>query len=216
MKDRLRHIGIVENVELTGDPRYARWEETRLDRWLVDWLLRYGKEKTAVDIAHEKGIEVSSLFKLTKGASAHFRQSLVDIELFMEIKRIEDALRNNSCSEALLWCNENKAALRKAKVSYLQGGDCPVSDRVEHRVHWSLICDCRSSLSWLGHASARRPSRTHASICIRGKTPTCRRLSRPPLSLRSPPPQRVLPIKSAFVWIPHTTSLLTPPHLASI
>ncbi|KZV67891.1 hypothetical protein PENSPDRAFT_676621 [Peniophora sp. CONT] len=98
MKDRLQHIGIVENLELTEDPRYARWEETRLDRWLVDWLLRYGKEKTAIDIAQERGIE-----------------SLVDIELFMEIKRIEDALRNHSCSGALAWCNENKAALRKAK-----------------------------------------------------------------------------------------------------
>ncbi|VDC00119.1 unnamed protein product [Peniophora sp. CBMAI 1063] len=98
MKDRLQHIGIAESLELADDPRYARWEETRLDRWLVDWLLRNGKEATAVDIAHEKGIE-----------------SLVDIELFMEIKRIEDALRHHSCAEALAWCNENKAALRKAK-----------------------------------------------------------------------------------------------------
>lgn len=64
MKDRLQHIGIVENLELVEDPRYARWEETRLDRWLVDWLLRYGKEKTAVDIAQDKGIEVSWSSKL--------------------------------------------------------------------------------------------------------------------------------------------------------
>ena len=43
-------------------------------------------------------------------------QALVDIGLFMEIRRIEDALRNHSCTEALAWCNENKAALRKGKV----------------------------------------------------------------------------------------------------
>lgn len=67
MKDRLQHIGIVENLELIEDSRYARWEETRLERWLVDWLLRYGKEMTAVNIAQEKGIQVSGAFKLPAG-----------------------------------------------------------------------------------------------------------------------------------------------------
>ena len=58
MKDRLEHIGLVESLEFVEDSRYARWEETRLERWLVDWLLRYGKEKTAISIAQEKGIDV--------------------------------------------------------------------------------------------------------------------------------------------------------------
>lgn len=43
-------------------------------------------------------------------------QKLVDIELFVEVQRIEDALRKHSCTEALAWCSENKSALRKAKV----------------------------------------------------------------------------------------------------
>ena len=44
---------------------------------------------------------------------------MVDIELFMEVKRIEDVLRKHSCTEALAWCSENKSALRKAKVREL-------------------------------------------------------------------------------------------------
>ena len=42
-------------------------------------------------------------------------QKLVDIDLFSDIHRIEDALRRHSCTEALAWCSENKATLRKAK-----------------------------------------------------------------------------------------------------
>ena len=42
-------------------------------------------------------------------------QKLVDIGLFSDIHRIEAALRGHSCTEALAWCSENKAALRKAK-----------------------------------------------------------------------------------------------------
>lgn len=43
-------------------------------------------------------------------------QTLVDIDLFMDIKRIEEALGRHSCTEALAWCSENKNALRKLKV----------------------------------------------------------------------------------------------------
>lgn len=43
-------------------------------------------------------------------------QTLVDIELFSDIRRIEDALARHSCTEALAWCSENKTALRKIKV----------------------------------------------------------------------------------------------------
>jgi macrophage erythroblast attacher len=43
-------------------------------------------------------------------------QILVDLDLFGDIRRIELALERHSCTEALAWCSENKAALRKAKV----------------------------------------------------------------------------------------------------
>ncbi|KII84283.1 hypothetical protein PLICRDRAFT_146921 [Plicaturopsis crispa FD-325 SS-3] len=98
MRERLQYLAVVENVPNTNAPEFSRWADTRLDRWLVDWALRTGKEKTARQIAKERSIE-----------------TLVDIDLFTDIRRIEGALAKHSCSEALAWCSENKVALRKIK-----------------------------------------------------------------------------------------------------
>jgi macrophage erythroblast attacher len=98
MRERLHHLAAVEALQSGNGPEFARWADTRLDRWLVDWALRKGRERTARKIADDKDIE-----------------TLVDIELFTDIHRIEDALSKHSCTEALAWCNENKNALRKIK-----------------------------------------------------------------------------------------------------
>ncbi|EJF57375.1 hypothetical protein DICSQDRAFT_140404 [Dichomitus squalens LYAD-421 SS1] len=98
MRERLQHLATVEDTESSTAPEFTRWADVRLDRWLVDWCLRNGKEKTARMIAAQNGIE-----------------KLVDIDLFSDIRRIEDALNRKSCTEALAWCSENKAALRKLK-----------------------------------------------------------------------------------------------------
>ncbi|KAI0090385.1 CTLH/CRA C-terminal to lish motif domain-containing protein [Irpex rosettiformis] len=98
IRERLQHLAAVEDIESVRSPEFARWADTRLDRWLIDWTLRHGREKTARRIAAQKGIG-----------------TLVDIELFSDIRRIEDALSRHSCTEALAWCSENKAALRKVK-----------------------------------------------------------------------------------------------------
>ncbi|KAH9836322.1 CTLH/CRA C-terminal to lish motif domain-containing protein [Rhodofomes roseus] len=98
MRERFQHLMSVETMQTTNDPEFPRWADTRLDRWLVDWSLRNGKEKTAKMIADDRGVE-----------------RLVDIDLFSDIRRIEDALKQRSCAEALVWCSENKSALRKVK-----------------------------------------------------------------------------------------------------
>ncbi|KAI0739068.1 CTLH/CRA C-terminal to lish motif domain-containing protein [Daedaleopsis nitida] len=98
IRERLQHLATVEEIESANSPEFTRWADVRLDRWLVDWSLRNGKEKTARMVAAQKGIE-----------------KLVDIDLFSDIRRIEDALNRKSCTEALAWCSENKAALRKLK-----------------------------------------------------------------------------------------------------
>lgn len=41
---------------------------------------------------------------------------MVDIQLFAQSEKIEEALRNHSCKECLAWCNENRSSLRKMKV----------------------------------------------------------------------------------------------------
>ncbi|TRM63584.1 CTLH/CRA C-terminal to lish motif domain-containing protein [Schizophyllum amplum] len=98
MRARLQHLHGLSTFQDITDPEYNRWADTRLDRWLVDWTLRTGRVETAREIARRKGIE-----------------SLVDIDLFTEIRRIEGALHVHSCTEALAWCSENKVALRKIK-----------------------------------------------------------------------------------------------------
>jgi macrophage erythroblast attacher len=58
MRERLQHLATIENIPNASDPEFGRWADTRLDRWLVDWALRSGKEKTAKSIAKEKAIGV--------------------------------------------------------------------------------------------------------------------------------------------------------------
>lgn len=115
LRERCAHLEFLESPSTT-DADYAQWTEKRLDRWLVDWALRNGKEKTARRIAQQKGIEVCSgciyaILRISRAA-----QTLVDIDLFMDIRRVEAALQRHTCSEALAWCSENKTALRKIKV----------------------------------------------------------------------------------------------------
>ncbi|KAL4072490.1 CTLH/CRA C-terminal to lish motif domain-containing protein [Scleroderma yunnanense] len=98
IQERLQHLAALEALPNTNCSDFSRWADTRLDRWLVDWTLRAGRERTARKLAQERGIE-----------------TLVDIDLFMDIHRIESALRGHSCTEAIAWCSENKTALRKIK-----------------------------------------------------------------------------------------------------
>ncbi len=58
IRERLQHLGSVEELESSSSADFARWADVRLDRWLVDWSLRNGKEKTARMIAQQKDIEV--------------------------------------------------------------------------------------------------------------------------------------------------------------
>lgn len=98
IQERLQHLAALETLPNTSSSEFSRWADTRLDRWLVDWTLRGGRERTARKLAEERGIE-----------------TLVDIDLFMDIHRIETALGRHSCTEAIGWCSENKTALRKMK-----------------------------------------------------------------------------------------------------
>lgn len=68
MRERLHHLAAVEALQSGNGPEFARWADTRLDRWLVDWALRNGKEKTARKIADDKDIEVSSTYCYEHGS----------------------------------------------------------------------------------------------------------------------------------------------------
>lgn len=60
LRERFNHINELESFQTREDSGFNRWADTRLDRWLVDWSLRNGKEATANKLALDKGIEVCS------------------------------------------------------------------------------------------------------------------------------------------------------------
>lgn len=64
-RERLQHLMTVETLQTTGSLDFSRWADTRLDRWLVDWALRTGRENTARTLAQDRNIEVRNSVKFS-------------------------------------------------------------------------------------------------------------------------------------------------------
>ncbi|CAJ2631102.1 unnamed protein product [Trifolium pratense] len=88
----------LEHLESADAENMTEWNNTRLKRILVDYMLRMSYYDTA-----EKLAESSTL------------QDLVDIDVFQEAKKVIDALQNKDAAPALAWCAENKSRLKKSK-----------------------------------------------------------------------------------------------------
>ncbi|KAF1860830.1 hypothetical protein Lal_00000244 [Lupinus albus] len=88
----------VDHLESAYAEDMSEWNNTRLNRILVDYMLRMSYFETAVKLA-----ECSNI------------QDLVDIDIFQEAKMVIDALQNKDVSPALAWCAENKSRLKKSK-----------------------------------------------------------------------------------------------------
>jgi macrophage erythroblast attacher len=99
-QSRIKHIGELYSMQSVDDVKYEAWSRTRLDRLLVDYLLRNGYKESAIALAREKGIE-----------------ELVDMDTFVQMSRIRESLRVGKVTEALAWCTENKKELRRTGVS---------------------------------------------------------------------------------------------------
>jgi macrophage erythroblast attacher len=54
---RIKHLGELYSIQSFEDVKYEQWSRTRLDRLLVDYLLRHGYKESASALAKEKGIE---------------------------------------------------------------------------------------------------------------------------------------------------------------
>ncbi|KAI1854499.1 hypothetical protein JX265_007632 [Neoarthrinium moseri] len=95
---RVRHLAEIYAMHTTDDVKYEVWSRTRLDRMLVDYMLRQGYGDSAQSLARERGIE-----------------DLVDVKTFEQMAQIRDSLRNGSVTEALAWCTagDTKKELRK-------------------------------------------------------------------------------------------------------
>ncbi|PHH83732.1 hypothetical protein CDD82_3806 [Ophiocordyceps australis] len=93
---RIQHLDDLYASRTIDDVKYEAWSRIRLDRLIVDYLLRRGFHRTARELAMERGIG-----------------RLVDVDTFTSMNRIREALLNGSVSEALAWCADNKKELRK-------------------------------------------------------------------------------------------------------
>ena len=98
-KKRIQHLQDLYEIPSLADVKYDDWSRIRLDRLLVDYLLRAGYSKSGEKLAKEKGIE-----------------DLVDLDVFVQCQKIADSLNRGETKDALMWCTENRTALKKLGV----------------------------------------------------------------------------------------------------
>ncbi|KAL3630076.1 hypothetical protein CASFOL_023060 [Castilleja foliolosa] len=89
----------LEYLESAEVDNLSEWNNVRLKRILVDYMLRMSYYDTAVKLAESSNI-----------------QDLVDIDVFLEAKKVIDALQKKEVAPALAWCADNKSRLKKSKL----------------------------------------------------------------------------------------------------
>lgn len=91
----------LEHLEGLDADSMAEWSNTRLKRILVDYMLRMSYYDSARMLVESSNI-----------------QDLVDIDVFIEAKRVIVSLQNKEVGPALAWCVENKSRLKKFKSRF--------------------------------------------------------------------------------------------------
>ncbi|KAF3320782.1 macrophage erythroblast attacher-like protein [Carex littledalei] len=76
----------------------SNWNNTRLNRVILDYMLRMSYYDSATLLADSANI-----------------QELVDIDVFVEAREVVESLQNKKVAPALTWCAENKSRLKKTK-----------------------------------------------------------------------------------------------------
>ena len=99
-KRRIQHLQDLYTIPSLADVKYDEWSRIRLNRLIVDYLLRGGYGESARALAEDKGIE-----------------DLVDLDVFVQCHKIEKSLKNRSTAECLAWCTEHKPMMKKTSVS---------------------------------------------------------------------------------------------------
>ncbi|GMH07920.1 hypothetical protein Nepgr_009760 [Nepenthes gracilis] len=88
----------LDHLECVDADNILEWNNTRLKRVLVDYMLRMSYYESAIKLA-----EVNNI------------QDLVDIDVFQEARKVIEALHNKEVAPALAWCSDNKSRLKKSK-----------------------------------------------------------------------------------------------------
>lgn len=92
---RLARLSEAGSAEKDG---FIQWSRGRIDRLLVDQMLRSGYYSAASQL-----VESSNLHNLT------------DMHIFIGARAVTEGLERHDCSEALAWCEKNKTRLKKVK-----------------------------------------------------------------------------------------------------
>lgn len=98
LNTRLAHIEEFETIPSLTSPEFERWSRCRLDRVILDYLLRSGHHTTANQLARE-----------------HNLMDMADFDLFAQDAKIEAEIKKGQCTQALQWCIENRTTLKKHK-----------------------------------------------------------------------------------------------------
>lgn len=93
---RLSHLNDLYEMNSLADVKYDQWSAVRLDRLLVEYMVRQGYSESAGALAKEKGIE-----------------ELVDLGVFDRCERVRRSLKGGNLDECLGWCAEYKVVMKK-------------------------------------------------------------------------------------------------------
>lgn len=93
---RIHHLQTLHAIPSLADVAYDDWSKVRLNRLLVDYLLRKGYTTSARDFAAATKIS-----------------DLVDVDAFVSCAKVEKSLLEGRTNEALAWCAENRQNLKK-------------------------------------------------------------------------------------------------------
>eukprot|EP01026_Neomeris_dumetosa_P014724 TRINITY_DN1541_c0_g2_i1.p1 TRINITY_DN1541_c0_g2~~TRINITY_DN1541_c0_g2_i1.p1 ORF type:complete len:394 (-),score=35.18 TRINITY_DN1541_c0_g2_i1:376-1557(-) len=88
----------IQQVFSTDYTSYIEWNKARLNRLILDYLLRQG----FVNIS-------------TKMAEKYNLSELVETHIFNGAQRIIQSLKKHDCGPALEWCTQNRGKLKKIK-----------------------------------------------------------------------------------------------------
>ena len=95
-RKRLQHLQDLYEIPSLADVKYDEWSRVRLNRLLVEYLVRQGFYDSAKALAKEKGVE-----------------DLVDLSVHARCHKIGLSLRNRSLDECLAWCTDHRIMMRK-------------------------------------------------------------------------------------------------------
>lgn len=59
LDSRTAHLDKLHQITTTASSDFDEWCKTRLDRMLIDWMLRKGYSRSAATLAKSRSIEVS-------------------------------------------------------------------------------------------------------------------------------------------------------------